>query len=252
MSSTPTLEPTTGAPRRGLFRRIAIVTGAAAAALVIGAGTAMAHVSVTPGEVAPGSYSKLTFRVPNESDTDATTDKVVINIPAETAFASVRTKQLPGWKAELVKTTLPTPIKSGNTNLSEAVTQIILTAEQGNGIAVGQFGEFDLSVGPVPAVDQIVFTVEQTYSDGTVSNWNELQAEGAEEPKHPAPVLKIVGAATDGHGDAHGGASVEASAEDHDNSSSTTALIFGIVGTVLGLAGVGIALVAVRGRQKAA
>ena len=39
------------------------------ALVVLGAAPAVAHVTVTPGEVAAGSYVKLTFRVPNESPT---------------------------------------------------------------------------------------------------------------------------------------------------------------------------------------
>ena len=246
--SIPTLTP--AAPKRRTFRRIALVTSAAAAALVIGAGTALAHVSVNPGEVAPGSYTKLTFRVPNESDSGASTDKLVITIPAATPFSTVRSKQTPGWTAELIETQLPAPVAAGGTNITKAITSVVFTADDGGEILPGQFGEFDLNVGPVPDVDQIVFFAEQTYSDGTVVNWNEIAAEGAtEEPEHPAPILKVVGEATDGHS-AHG-ATVEAS-DEHEDGESNTALIFGIVGTVLGVLGLGVGVFALRGRKKTA
>ena len=38
----------------------------------------------------------------------------------------------------------------------------------GEGLPPEQFAEFQLSVGPFPDVDQIVFTATQTYSDGEV------------------------------------------------------------------------------------
>ena len=33
----------------------------------------------------------------------------------------------------------------------------------------------------------MTFAADQTYSDGTVVNWNELTKAGAAEPEHPAP-----------------------------------------------------------------
>lgn len=247
-------------PRRST-RRVLTVVAASAAALLIGAGTALAHVSVTPGEVAPGGYTKLTFRVPNESET-AQTNKIVIALPADTPFSSVRSKQTPGWTAELTETTLPAPVSVNNVNLTKAITSVTFTAEPGNEIAEGQFAEFDISVGPVPDVEQLLLPVAQSYTDGTVVDWNQEQAEGAEEPEHPAPVLKVVGEATEDH---HGGAttgtaaaaettgvSVAAHDEADDHEESNTGLVFGIVGTVLGALGLGAALVALRGRKKSA
>ena len=48
------------------------------ALVVLGAAPAVAHVTVTPDEVAAGSYVKLTFRVPNESPTERTVEIEVV------------------------------------------------------------------------------------------------------------------------------------------------------------------------------
>jgi hypothetical protein len=43
----------------------------------------------------------------------------------------------------------------------------------------------------MPQVDRVVFTVVQTYSDGTVVRWGDQSAGGA-EPEKPAPAVTLV------------------------------------------------------------
>ncbi|MGI8592062.1 MAG: DUF1775 domain-containing protein, partial [Nakamurella sp.] len=54
----------------------------AALGLMIGAGVASAHVTVNPGTVEAGAYTKLTFRIPNES-AKADTVKITVNFPMD-------------------------------------------------------------------------------------------------------------------------------------------------------------------------
>ena len=49
--------------------RGAVVLAVTAAAALIGAGPAFAHVTAQPGQAAQGGYTVVTFRVPDESDT---------------------------------------------------------------------------------------------------------------------------------------------------------------------------------------
>jgi uncharacterized protein YcnI len=192
-----TFDPPSTAGRRPIAR-IATVLAGGVIALLVGAGTALAHVTVNPTSVEAGGYAKITFRVPNESDT-ATTVKLEIKLPAEAPFGSVSTRQMPGWTALVSKTPLATPVTVGTVNLSEAVSDVVFTPEQGStGIAVGQFAEFDLSVGPVPDVRTITFVAVQTYSDGSVVTWGDPTPAGGPEPDHPAPVLMITSAANGG------------------------------------------------------
>lgn len=79
-------------PRR--LSRVALVAAATAGLVALG-GTASAHVSVSSSDATPGGFGKLTFRVPDESDT-ASTVAVRIQIPPEVAMASVRVQPVPG------------------------------------------------------------------------------------------------------------------------------------------------------------
>jgi uncharacterized protein len=60
----------------------------------------------------------------------------------------------------------------------------------------GEFGEFNISVGPLPKdAPSITFKALQTYSNGEVVRWIDIPANG-EKVDHPAPVLTLTAAAT--------------------------------------------------------
>ena len=164
-------------------------------AIALGAGTllalaaplaASAHVTVTPYTATPGSYALVTFKVPNESGT-ATTNRVEIDIPSDTAFADVSYVPVSGWKAQLTTTTLSKPIKVEGNEQKEGVTRVVFTADDGVGVTDGQLQLFQLSVGPVPDVGRIYLPTTQGYSDGSVVKWNEKSADA----EHPSPVLYV-------------------------------------------------------------
>ncbi|MBM9469099.1 YcnI family copper-binding membrane protein [Nakamurella leprariae] len=189
---------------------------ATAAAMLLGSGLAAAHVTVNPSSATAGSYSTLTFRVPNESATAATT-ALTVEFPTDTPFASVRYQPVPGWTAEVVREPLPAPVTQGTVTIDEAVTSITWTADAGTSIGQDQFGQFTVSVGPVPDVESISFPASQVYDDGSVVDWDEVAAADAEEPEHPAPTLTVQPAAadTDGahvHGATAGGTSSSSTA----------------------------------------
>lgn len=231
----------------------------AAAGLAVGTGIASAHVTVSATNAAAGSYSVLTFRVPNESDA-AGTVKLDITIPESTPLASVRYQAVPGWTAKAVKSTLPTPVKQGDLELTEAITSVTFTADQGTSIMPGEFAEFDLSVGPLPDVAALSFPTTQTYDDGKVVKWADPVTEGAAEPEHPAPTLTLSGEATGGH---HGGAEVSAAPASSaaplasgpsveqvatTATSDTTARVLSVIGLVVAAAAVLVAALALRRR----
>jgi uncharacterized protein YcnI len=161
-----------------------------AALIALSAVPAAAHVTVNPGEATEGGYAKLTFRVPNESD-DASTVKLEVALPENAPLASVSVRPAQGWTVTTEKRKLTTPVKNHDSEITEAVSKIVWTADAASAIAPGQFQEFDVSVGPVPAVHQIIFKALQTYSDGTIVRWIDEPKEGA-ELEHPAPVLKVL------------------------------------------------------------
>ena len=172
-----------------------------AAALL--AAPAAAHVTVQPAEAPKGGFVKLTFRVPNESET-AGTVKVEVRFPLDTPLAAVRIKPLAGWTADVETVRLPAPVRTDDGEVTEAVRSIVWTAQPGIRVGPGEFAEFEVSGGPLPnSTDQLVLPAAQTYDDGRVISWiDPPPAPGADEPEHPAPVLKLVdGTGDDGEGD---------------------------------------------------
>jgi uncharacterized protein YcnI len=177
-----------------MLRAGAIV--AASALVVIGAASsASAHVTVSSPDAKPGGYAKLVFRVPTESDNTSTT-KLVVSLPKDHPFASVGAQPKDGWKVEKKEEKLPATVKVGDVTLTKAITTVTWTATAG-GIPPNDFDEFSLSVGKLPdTVDSLSFPAVQTYSDGEVVKWADVAKDGAPEPEHPAPTLKLAAAIT--------------------------------------------------------
>ncbi|MFJ7413105.1 YcnI family protein [Streptomyces sp. NPDC098077] len=243
--------------------RIALAGGVAASTVLLIAGPAAAHVSVQPvGEAAKGGYATLNFKVPNERD-QASTVKLEVNFPADHPLSSVTPQAVPGWKIDISKSKLDKPLVVHGKKITEAVSKVTWTADEGE-IAPGYFQQFPVSVGALPEdADQLVFKAIQTYDNKEVVRWIEEPTAGGEEPDSPAPVLKLTAAAEDGHGgaaddakktDDHKAADTEASAKESStaassSSSDTTARTLGIIGIVIGIAGIAFGVLAGRRRS---
>ena len=225
------------------FTRLAVVAATAATVVVTSAGLASAHVTVSSPDAGAGGYGKVTFRVPNESET-ASTVKIRIQLHTDKPLASVATMPVPGWTATTTKAPLNPPIKDddGNT-VTEAVSVVEFDAAPGGGIGPGQFQEFSLSGGPFPKAASLAFPVVQSYSDGSESAWIEPTVQGQAEPEHPAPVLSLSAASP-----AASPTTSTDAATTHDHGSQLAgspagvalflailALVVGIAGVVLGL-----------------
>lgn len=232
--------------RTGLRVVLAVAIGALSTA-VIGVGTASAHVTVNPKDATQGGYAKLAFRVPNEKDTASTT-RVEIVLPTDRApIASVSTRPVPGWTVAVEKATLATPLKVHDSEVTEVVSKLTWTAtDEANQIKPNSFQEFEVSAGPLPEVDQIVFKALQTYSDGDVVRWID---EGAEADK-PAPVLKLAKAAAAAATPVNA-AQATGGDEGSSDEGSGLGLPFGIAGLVAGVAALVVALLAYRRRPAA-
>ena len=172
--------------------RLVIGAGAVVAATVALPGAAQAHVSVQPDSVQGGDFSVVAFRVPNERD-DASTTQLRVLLPKGQPIGSVQTTSTPGWSAKTTTRHLAKPIDMFGEKLDTVVSQVTWTAT-GGGVRPGQFQDFSLSLGPLPATGQLRFTAQQTYSDGEQVNWNEVSADPSVEAEHPAPTLAITAA----------------------------------------------------------
>jgi len=231
--------------QRLLARGAALAITAGAIALV-SPGVASAHVTANVTEPAKkGGYSKITFRVPNEDNTQGTV-KLTLTFPKDTPLSSARPKPVPGWTTEVTKFQLDKPIKVHNTEVKEGIATITWTAQPGTRINPGEFQEFDVSAGPLPDADQLVIPATQTY-DGPKGEvkWDAPPTSG-EEPEHPAPVVKLVAAAAgeDSHGSAGDSAEVKPAAGSHDDdsvaASDNTARWLGGAGLLVGALGLGL------------
>jgi len=225
---------------------------AAAAALALAAAPAAdAHVKVSALSAVAGGSTVLTFRVPTESAT-ASTVSLTVQLPTDHPFTSVSYDPVPGWTAKLVTTKLAKPLKDddGNT-IGSAVTQVIWTATDG-GLAPGQFGQFPLSVGPLPDSGTLFLPAIQKYSDGSEVDWTQQAQPGAAEPEHPAPSI-VVSAAAGSTAAATSGAAaasdVTATASSPRSAAAPVdgwAIGVGIAGVVIALGASGLAALALR------
>ncbi|MER7489355.1 YcnI family protein [Streptomyces sp. NPDC126497] len=244
--------------------RIAAAGAVAGAAVLAVSTPCFAHVSVQPeGEAAKGGYAVIGFKVPNERD-DTSTVKLEVTFSTDHPLASVMPQPVEGWDVEVTKSKLDKPLEMHGEKINEAVSKVTWTAK-GDGIEPGFFQKFPVSVGTLPEdADELVFKALQTYSDKEVVRWIEVPQEGQEEPEHPAPVLALSEASDDDHSDGAAAddkasdetedAAARTSASDDEGDSGgsdTTARVLGVVGIVVGAAGVAYGVLAGRRRTTA-
>ena len=233
------------------YRRLTRALIVAGLAIVVTAPLADAHVTVNPGEAPKGGFAALAFRVPNERDNAGTTT-LEVNFPEDQPIANVSVRPKDGWTYQVETRTLDQPLEGEGEEVTDVVSKITWT---GGVIQPGEFDEFEVSVGPLPAdTDQLLFPTLQTYQGGEVVRWIDEPLPDGEEPEHPAPLLTLVDAANE-HGDEAGSASkdgeqatdsggvtVENAATQDDVDSANLLGAIGIVVGALGLLAAGFAL----------
>jgi uncharacterized protein YcnI len=208
------------------------VAGGAGIGVLALAGTAFAHVTITPGSAPQGSTAELTFRVPNEESSAATVE-LQVQVPTAHPIAQFLVKPVPGWTVTVRTVTLAKPVVTDDGSFSTAVSEVTWA---GGKIMPGQYQDFSVSADPLPSgTGQLVFKAVQTYSNGDVVRWIDLPQSGQPAPEHPAPVLTLTSA---GAGDAAAPDSSGTSGAQADaGTSGTAALALGAAGLVFGLLG---------------
>jgi uncharacterized protein YcnI len=186
--------------RMGLTRPL-VGLAAVAALVVAGAAPASAHVSLHPETVAPGATTAvIALRVPNER-ADGATVGLRVQFPKDHPLVSATVRSTPGWKASITRRPIATPVMVEGEAISQAIDTIEWT---GGSIGVGEYQDFEINVGPIPAeAGVLVFPTIQTYDKGEPVSWIE-KPEAGRELTHPAPTLTIGAAA--GSAQAQGGA----------------------------------------------
>lgn len=159
-------------------RRLGVLTAAAFAVAVATAGPAAAHAEVeAEGARALDQNVELTFSAESESASAGIT-KLEVILPEGLVPADITYKKGPdGWKFA--------PTDRGYT-------------VSGAKLAVGEDVEYAVTVRQLPDAKSLVFKTLQSYSDGKVDRWIELEEESAGDGHghgHPAPRLDLKGAA---------------------------------------------------------
>lgn len=98
---------------------------------------------------------------------DAGTVKVELQFPEDQNFPFVSARPHAGWTHPVTKRTLVEPITEEGEAITEVVSRVTWEAESRIQIGTGEFDEFGMSVGPMPAdAADLVFKAIQTYSSG--------------------------------------------------------------------------------------
>jgi uncharacterized protein YcnI len=191
-------------------RRLATVTAVAIGALVVVAG-ASAHAIMSPPVAKAKTLQQFTLSVPTEKD-DLTTSSVELTVPAGFAIDSFEPAPA-GWKQQVQST------GSGE----EAVVQKVTWT--GGSVPTGEDSVFRFNAS-TDATKTYTFDVRQTYSDGSVVDWN-----GPESSDNPVPTIESLSSFGGG-------------------SSSTLAIVAVVLGALALIVGL-VALISGRGRSLA-
>ncbi|MFJ1968878.1 YcnI family protein [Streptomyces sp. NPDC087903] len=223
---------------RSTLRRAGIVTALAAGSVLTAAGIASAHVTVHPESYAKGATDGvLTFRVPNEEDTAATT-KVQVFLPTDHPVLGVLVSPHDGWTAKVTTTKLTTPVKTDDGTITDAASEVTWT---GGKIGPGQYEDFDIAFGQLPdTTGRLTFKTLQTYSDNKVVRWIDEAGQDGQEPENPAPVVRLTAAGGGTPAASPTGSASGASAKNAQSAASasdSTARGLGIAGLMVGVLG---------------
>jgi len=212
-----------------IFGAVALYFGAAA-----GTPRAWAHVHASSDNAVRGARAIITFQVPNESNTGASTTALTVTLPN---VASASTETMSGWTAKLDRDAA-----------SGSVRSVSWTAVPNGGIPVDQFALFRISV-QLPDTDTVSFPATQIYSDGSIVKWDQPPLPDGGEPEHPAPMLSLAAgpaAPHEHHPPSGTPANHSAAPEQSKSAPDNIARVLGAAALVVG--GLAICLVVVRRR----
>jgi uncharacterized protein YcnI len=153
------------------LRRLALPASFVAAAVLILPAVASAHARVSPAVSVSNQLQLYSLAVPTEKS-NLTTTKVVMTVPSGFGIDSFVPPPA-GWHQQLQQT------GSGD---SAVVTKVTWT---GGSTPTGQDSLFQFLAQPA-AAKSYTFGVQQTYSDGSIVNWN-----GPESSDAPAPTIDV-------------------------------------------------------------
>lgn len=210
------------------MRRRTFALGCAAAALVL-APAAGAHVTLNPDAITANSFARFAIRVPNERG-NATTTKLTVKLPDGLVFVSFQPK--PGWRRTVTMRKLAKPVAVEGEQVTEQVGSVTWT---GGKIGPGEFDEFGMSAKVPDAVGtKLTFPAVQTYSNGEVVRWI-----GPPDAEEPAPQVTLEAREPEATALPRPAGTED---EDADDGRANLALGLGAAGLIAGLAALGLTL----------
>lgn len=190
-------------------RRAAVLAAAAAGGALLAAGPALADVTVNPPTAPQGEGADLAFHITNPASQPITALK--LTWPADSPVAEVYPLSVPDWAPRSTMQKLNTPLDTihGGTPVTEVARDITWIAMPGTSLAPGAATDLSVSLGPLPTLSSMPFTVIPTYADGRTGT-----AMTVSERLVPLTPEQAAAAAA-GHA-GHGGATGSTAADDPD------------------------------------
>jgi uncharacterized protein YcnI len=153
-----------------VVRKLVVAVGTVGLAALVWASVASAHARISPAVVEKDAPEVFTLSVPTEKE-GATTTTIALTVPSDFPIDSVESPP-PGWTMKVNAT------GSGEEATIQGVTW------SGGHVPTGQAAMFRFAA-QANTTGSITFGVRQTYSDGSVVDWN-----GSESSDTPSPQVK--------------------------------------------------------------
>ncbi len=155
---------------RARFGVRAGAAGLVLAAVLVWAPSALAHAAISPPVAKTGVLQQFTLAVPTEKE-NATTTEIELTVPDGVAIDSFEPE--PGWTRHVSQT------GSGESAVVQRVTWT------GGHVPTDDDAVFHFQGTLTGGSQDYVFEVRQTYSDGSVVNWD-----GPESSDTPSPTVQ--------------------------------------------------------------
>ncbi len=179
--------------RRLVMRAVPIAVMASILALAV---PASAHVDVDSDHPYAGAQNvTLTFGIPNELAPAATVG-IRILMPTDHPLIGVTTTAQHGFRSAMRTAHLARAVSGPDGPVSDVVSEVDFSAGRITGTRQFAFTIFVRQLPTDAAV--LTFNTLQKYDSGQTVAWIETAVDGAPEPEHPAPVLKLMAARSGG------------------------------------------------------
>ena len=155
---------------------------------------AAADVNISPPTAEQGGAAEITLQVRNDRP-GVFTKQVEVQFPQATPIAEVYPMSVPNWAPIATSRKLDAPVQGIHNDGLTIVTAAVTWIRADDAPKAPVVESLGLQLGPLPKLDELVLTVVQTYSDGTVKRWSGPSAAGAGVPAGNGTVLHLQPAA---------------------------------------------------------